>query len=142
MFGIDDIINTGLKIIDKVLPNQQAKDEAKLKLLELQQNGEIKMEEFALERDKLDTQLAQGQIDINKIEAQSESLFKSGWRPSIGWICATSFLFDFIIFPIFNGIFGKYGLKIPQLDSATLISLTLGLLGLGAYRSFDKFKSK
>lgn len=125
---IEDIISVGLKLIDKILPNQQAKDEAKLKLLELQQAGQLKQEEF-------DTQLAQGQIDINKIEAQSEGWFKSGWRPLIGYICALSFFYDFIARPLIIGFTGKI---FPALDSATLTSLTFGLLGLGAFRSFDK----
>jgi hypothetical protein len=140
MFGIDDIINTGLKIIDKVLPDQKSKDEAKIKLLELQQNGAIKLEEFKLEKDKLDTQLAVGQTEVNKIEASSQDKYASRWRPTIGWVCALSFAYDFILRPLLNGSLSKYGLNFPQLDSATLSSLTFGLLGLGAMRSFDKYK--
>lgn len=130
MLGIDDIISSGLKILEKVIPDPKARDEAKLKLLELQQQGQLKIEEF-------NTQLAQGQIDINKIEAQSESWFKSGARPAIMWICAISFLYDFVARPLIIGFTGKI---FPALDSATLTSLTFGLLGLGAYRSFDKLK--
>lgn len=140
MFGIDDIVSTGLKILDKVLPNQQAKDEAKLKLLELQQQGQIKLEEFKLERDKIDAQLAVGQVEINKIESSSDSIFKSGWRPMIGWTCSAAFIYDFIARPLLNGILLKYNILFPQLDSATLTSLTFGLLGLGALRSFDKYR--
>lgn len=53
MFGIDDIINTGLKIIDKVIPDPAARAEAQAKLLELQQNGELKLEEFDVKREEI-----------------------------------------------------------------------------------------
>lgn len=53
MFAIDDIINAGLKIIDKVIPDPTAKAEAQQKLLELQQNGELKLEEFDVKREEI-----------------------------------------------------------------------------------------
>jgi hypothetical protein len=28
------------------------------------------------------------QIEVNKAEAASASLFKGGWRPAVGWVCA------------------------------------------------------
>jgi hypothetical protein len=42
MFGIDAILNIGGKLIDKLIPDPQAKAEAQLKLAELAQNGELK----------------------------------------------------------------------------------------------------
>lgn len=53
MFGVDDLINTGLKIIERVIPEPGAKAEAQRKLLELQQNGEIKLEEFDVKREEI-----------------------------------------------------------------------------------------
>lgn len=53
MFAIDDIISAGLKIIDKVIPDPTAKAEAQQKLLELQQNGELKLEEFDVKREEI-----------------------------------------------------------------------------------------
>jgi uncharacterized membrane protein (DUF106 family) len=41
MFGIDDILSVGLKLVDKFVPDPQAKQEAQIKLLEMQQNGEL-----------------------------------------------------------------------------------------------------
>ena len=32
-------------------------------------------------------ELAKGQLEINKAEAASGSVFKGGWRPFIGWVC-------------------------------------------------------
>lgn len=41
MFGIDDIIGVGMKILDKVIPDPAQKAEAQAKLLELQQQGRL-----------------------------------------------------------------------------------------------------
>ena len=41
MFGIDDIIGAGLKIIDKVIPDPQAKAAAQLELQKLAQDGKL-----------------------------------------------------------------------------------------------------
>jgi len=41
MFGIDDIIGVGMKILDKVIPDPAAKAEAQAKLMELQQQGRL-----------------------------------------------------------------------------------------------------
>jgi uncharacterized membrane protein (DUF106 family) len=41
MFGIDDILSVGMKLVDKFVPDPQAKQEAQLKLLEMQKNGEL-----------------------------------------------------------------------------------------------------
>jgi uncharacterized membrane protein (DUF106 family) len=41
MFGIDDIIGVGMKILDKVIPDPTAKAEAQAKLIELQQQGRL-----------------------------------------------------------------------------------------------------
>ena len=88
----DQILNTGLAIIDKLIPDPAQKAEAKLKLLALQQQGEFKQLEA-------DLQLAQGQIDINKIEAGSEDNFRAGWRPFIGWVCGMGFATQFFFGP-------------------------------------------
>jgi len=53
MFGLDDIIGAGLKIIDKVIPDPAAKAEAQAKLLELQQSGQLKLEEFNVKREEI-----------------------------------------------------------------------------------------
>ena len=41
MFGIDDILTVGMKLVDKFVPDPQAKQEAQIKLLEMQKNGEL-----------------------------------------------------------------------------------------------------
>lgn len=92
---------------------------------------EQKLLEFEQKIAEMDQALAQGQIEINKIEAQSENLFKSGWRPFIGWVCGFALVGQFIVFPFVSSF-----VKTP--DWSQLITLLLALLGMGTLRSFDK----
>lgn len=75
------------------------------------------------------------QIELNKIEAGHRTVFTSGWRPAIGWTCALSLLFIFIINPIIQWVTGEAGPIIPVDE---LFPLVLGMLGLGALRTYEK----
>lgn len=121
------------QILDKVLPDPQAAADAKLKMLELAQRGE-------LAQLTAETQLAQGQIDINKVEAGSDSLFKSGWRPAAGWTCVGGLAYQIVLRPILGwAAANHWGWSMPpSLEMDTLMTLLFGLLGLGAYRTFEK----
>jgi uncharacterized membrane protein (DUF106 family) len=41
MFGVDDILSVGMKIVDKLIPDPAAKAEAQAKLMELQNQGAL-----------------------------------------------------------------------------------------------------
>lgn len=133
----DGIITAGLEIINKVIPDPAQKAEAQLKLLQLQQAGEFKQLE-------IDLQLAQGQVDINKIEAESDDLFKSGWRPMVGWTCALGFFAKYMGGPLLFVISQYFGhpIELPEIDTMELMPLLFGMLGLGAYRTYEKVKLK
>ena len=88
-------------------------------------------------------ELAKGQLEINKAEASSGSIFKGGWRPAIGWCCALSLFWTYFLQPFIAFGIGVAGLDIPplpQLDMSALMPLMLGMLGLGGMRSFEKMK--
>lgn len=123
------------KIIDKLVPDPAAKAAMQLQMLTLQQNGEFKDIEAQL-------QMAQGQIDTNKIEAGSTSFFRGGWRPFIGWICGTALGVQFLVAPLFTWIAALWGHPVvfPSLDMGTLMTLLTGMLGLGALRTVEKTK--
>ena len=53
--------------------------------------------ELATMSEKHAQQLALSQIEVNKAEAQSGSIFKGGWRPAVGWVCAIAFAYHFIL---------------------------------------------
>ena len=90
-----------------------------------------------------DVQMAQGQVEINKIEAASPSFFKSGWRPAVGWVCVLALLYQFLGRPLLPWIFDvcMYSVKeLPALDMGSLLTLLGGMLGLGGLRTFEKYK--
>ena len=119
-------------LIDKIVPNQEAAAEAKLKALELAQRGE-----FA----ELDAEmkLALGQIEVNKQESASSSLFIGGWRPGAGWVCVAGLLYTFFAQPLLAWLASIYGWPVPpKIDMDALMVLLTGMLGLGGYRSFEK----
>jgi len=121
-------------LIDRLFPDKAKADEAKLKLLELQQSGELK----ALEAE---TSLALGQIAINTEEAKSSSVFVAGWRPMVGWCGAIALAYASIIEPVARFVasvwFGYTG-AFPVLDNTITMQVLFGILGLGGLRSLDK----
>lgn len=123
-------------LIDKIWPDPAKADEAKLKLLDLQQNGELK----ALEAE---TNLALGQLRINEEEAKSASIFVSGWRPAVGWVGALALGYAAILEPVGRFVaqvwFGYTG-AFPVIDTTITMQLLFGILGLGGYRTFEKHK--
>jgi hypothetical protein len=74
------------------------------------------------------------QTEINQIEASHRSIFVAGWRPFIGWVCGIGLFYDFVFRPIVMGF--------SQLDSSTLGSLVLALLGLGGIRTIEKLSGR
>jgi hypothetical protein len=87
-------------------------------------------------------QLVQGQMDINKAEAASGSVFIGGWRPAIGWVCAVALACQYIARPllVWAGIVtGHNWPMLPGLDN-NLWELMLGMLGMGGLRTLEKVK--
>jgi hypothetical protein len=132
---VNILLGPVMDIINKVIPDPVAKAEAQLKVLQMQQAGELKQLEA-------DVQMALGQVEINKIEAGSESLFKSGWRPAVGWTCALAFAAKFIggpaLFVLAQFIPDMKPIVLPPIDMTEMLPLLLGMLGLGTLRSWDK----
>ena len=88
-------------------------------------------------------QLAMAQIEVNKAEAASGSLFKGGWRPAVGWTCAFAFLYHFIIKDLIVFACAIAGVEIPELpefDMGTLLTVLGGMLGIGGLRTYEKQK--
>ena len=131
--GIFDLAG---KVFDKLFPNPEEKAKAQLELFKLQQEGAFRELEASL-------QLAQGQMEINKAEAESPDFFRGGWRPFIGWVCGWGLAYQFLIRPILTFILMVAETKVqtlPSLELDTLMTLLFGLLGLGAMRTAEKLK--
>jgi hypothetical protein len=121
------------KVFDRVFPNPEDKAKAQLELLKMTQAGEFR------ELDSEDRAM-QGQIEINKIEAASESLYKSGWRPAVGWMCVLALACQYFFVPLLSWVAtNKLGwAPPPKLDVSELIALLFALLGVSGLRSYDK----
>jgi hypothetical protein len=99
--------------------------------------------EIATMSEKHAQELAMAQIEVNKAEAASGSIFKGGWRPFIGWVCGFAFAYHFILQPIL--IFGTTAAGVslpplPEFDMSQMMPVLLGMLGLGGLRTFEKQK--
>jgi hypothetical protein len=120
------LLDIGSKVIDRVWPDPEKAAAAKLELFKMQQSGELAV--------------IAGQLDINKIEAANPSVFVSGWRPFIGWVCGSGFAIQFVVGPLAEWGSALYGhpVKFPQMDMGTMMPLLAGMLGLGAMRTAEK----
>ena len=112
-------------LIDKLFTSDDERTAAKLKVLELEKSGEL------------------AQIAVNAQEARHVSIFVAGWRPFIGWVCGLAFTWAFLLYPILSFFVVAIGLPIdltlvPELDLASMMPVLMGMLGLGAMRSWEK----
>ena len=128
MMGLlDTLVGPVTSIIDKIVPD---KDQA-AKLAH----------EIATMSERMANEQMLAQLEVNKAEAASGSLFKGGWRPSIGWICGLALFWSFILQPFlvfFLLVFGVDLPPLPEVGTADLMPILLGMLGLGGLRSYEK----
>lgn len=135
LFSGGDAIKTVGDTLEKLFTN----DDAREKALEMQKAQFA----FDLEVAKIEQQLITAQTDINKVEAANPSVFVSGWRPFVGWICAAAFGYIAILEPLlrFVAVVGfDYKGQFPQIDTNLTMQVLIGMLGLGGLRTFDKVK--
>ena len=124
---LDTLIGPVTSIIDKIVPD---KDQA-AKFAH----------EIATMSEKMANEQVLAQLEVNKAEAASGSLFKGGWRPAIGWICGLALFWSFILQPFlvfFLLVFGVDLPPLPEVGTADLMPILLGMLGLGGLRSYEK----
>lgn len=124
-------------VLEKVLPDPQASADAKIRLMELAQKGELAVLDA-------ETKLALGQLEVNKVEAGTD-MFRGGWRPATGWACVFGLVYQFLIQPLLPWLVAVCGGSVPPLppiDNETLMVLLTGMLGLGGLRTFERIKGK
>lgn len=104
----------------------------------LQVQAELTKAQFELQGKIIDQ--VNSQINVNAVEAANKNMFVAGWRPAIGWCCGLGLAVQFIINPFATWIAGLSGhpIAFPTLDMGTLMTLLLGMLGLGGMRTFEK----
>lgn len=126
--GIGAVATAAAKIADKFWPDKTQVEKDKL-ALELQ----VLMNEY---------NLTNGQLEINKVEAASTNWWVAGWRPAVGWIGALALAYASIVEPTLRFIatvLFKYTGAFPVIDTALTLQVLLGLLGLGAMRTVEKY---
>ena len=123
------------KVFDRAWPDPASKAAAALELEKLRQGGEFKA---------IDAELSamQMQADTNRVEAASADPFVSRWRPFIGWVCGWALAWHYLGRPIASWAAALAGIdaQIPSLDLGDLITLLLGMLGMGGLRTAEKIK--
>ena len=84
--------------------------------------------------------LMKAQIEVNKVEVSNSNLFVSGWRPFIGWTCGLGMFGNFITIPFANFVLAllEINIVIPLVPLETMMPVLMGMLGLGAMRSYEK----
>jgi len=124
MFGIDDAIAAGLKVLDKFIPDPAAKAQA----------------EAALRADLRAWDASQNVT--NQVEASHRTVFVAGWRPFIGWVCGMAFAYHFVLQPLLVFLLAIYGanVNLPEFDMSVLTTVLMGILGLGGLRTYEKLK--
>ena len=128
MDPITALLSIGNTIITRLFPDPTQAAQAQLALLKMQQDGELAA--------------ISGQMEINKIEAGSSSVFVAGWRPFCGWTCGLGLAYVSIVEPIARLIATLTGYEgaFPAIDTTLTMQVLLGMLGMGGLRTLDKIK--
>ena len=116
---LSSLIGPATKLLDKVIEDKDQKNAL--------------AHEIATMAERHAQELAQGQLEVNKVEAAHKSLFVAGWRPAIGWVCALGLFYNVIL----ANIIGIW-VDVPDIDTTLLVPVMMGMLGLGAMRSYEK----
>ncbi len=125
---LKDLISPIADVIGKVVPDTDA---ARKLAHEISTMAETQAHAIAL-----------AQIEVNKAEAKG-NWFQSSWRPFVGWTCGVALAYHFVGQPVIIFAVAMFGLDIPALpefDMASLLTVLMGMLGLGGLRTFEKFK--
>lgn len=132
--AVSGIVTAVTGVIDKVVPDPDLK-------AKLSNQVELAVIGQSTELTKVMLEGQQAQINVNTAEAQSGSLFVSGWRPFIGWVCGGGFTYAFIAQPLLSWVASWFGgAPLPSLDMGTLLSVLGGILGLGGLRTYEKIQ--
>ena len=121
-------------LLDKVLPDAEAKAKAQLELAKLAQDGEFKALDVQL-------QVNLAQAKINEIEAASSNPMAATWRPAAGWVCVLALGYEFLLRPLLPWVLTVAQVPgvppLPSLDSV-LWELVFAMLGIGGMRTFER----
>lgn len=123
------------RLLDKLIPDKDARAKAQELLQTQELNAELEMIKMAAQADM-------GQMQVNAVEAEHANIFVAGWRPFIGWVCGVGLAYHFIVQPLAAFVLANsndYGsVVLPTFDMGSLMTILMGILGLGSMRTFEK----
>lgn len=122
--GLGSVADLAKTVIEKIWPNKTEQEKAELQAAMI---------------------IVQGQLEVNKAEASNPSVFVAGWRPFIGWVCGAACAWNWIGLPVAKAgllLFVSVKLDLSPADLTEMLPVLMGMLGLGALRSYDKAKGK
>lgn len=128
---IGDIINGVKDLVSEVVVDKDKRDQINYQLAELQDKAEARYHEEMM-----------GQVEINKVEASSGSLFVAGWRPFVGWVGGFGLAYSTMVQPLASWIARVVGYSgdFPLIDNQLLLYVLGGMLGIGGLRTIEKIK--
>lgn len=138
LLGIGSVIDAVGKVADSLITT----DKERLEMA-------IEQRKLDLEEKRIDQATDLAQVEVNKIEAASTSVFVAGWRPAIGWIGAAAMAYQFLLYPLclwaWTYLQGTGWIPAelkppPVLDADQLWVILSGILGIAGMRSFEKTK--
>jgi len=126
--GLSALIGPISALLDKFIPDKDLREKLS--------------HDIATMAEKHTQEQVMAQIEVNKVEAAHRNMFVAGWRPAIGWICALGMAGNFLVIPFVNMGLELTGtdVLIPMIQLAEMMPVLMGMLGLGAMRSFEKAK--
>jgi len=125
---LDKLIGPISTLLDKVIPD--ADERSRL------------AHEIATLAERQSHEIAKAQIEVNKAEASNHSMFVSGWRPAVGWVCCAGLATNYLLVPVCNFVLTltESPITVPPLDLSEMMPVLLGMLGLGGLRTYEKTK--
>ncbi len=139
----DSIVDLGKDLIDKFIPDKTKAMELKAQMDAAQQAGQL--QELSLAYDnankQADTNTAEANAAAGKLSAFG-AFFVAGWRPACGWVCAVTLIYQTIVrdaVAVGASLVQHTAVILPPLDTQLTTTALLGMLGLGAMRSVDKY---
>lgn len=119
--GLGEVAGLATTVIEKIWPNKTEQEKAELAAA---------------------LAIVQGQLEVNQAEAASSSVFVAGWRPFIGWVCGAACAWNWIGLPVtkMGLMLAGHTLDLAPADLTEMLPALMGMLGLGALRTFEKTK--
>jgi len=118
--GLGSVADLAKTVIEKIWPNKTEQEKAELQAAMI---------------------IVQGQLEVNKAEASNPSVFVAGWRPFIGWVCGAACAWNWIGLPVAKAgliLFASIKLDLSPADLSEMLPVLMGMLGLGALRTYEK----